>query len=36
MHKDTVKGAAKDMKAYLGAYDKSFDPPGNQNRSAWE
>ena len=28
--------AAKDMKAYLGAYDKSFDPPGNQNRSAWE
>ncbi|CAN7534367.1 tetratricopeptide repeat protein [Acidovorax sp. NB1] len=28
--------AAKDMKSYLGAYDKSFDPPGNQNRSAWE
>ena len=28
--------AAKDMKAYLGAYDKSFDPPGNQNRAAWE
>lgn len=28
--------AAKDMKGYLGAYDKSFDPPGNQNRSAWE
>ncbi|MDH4416149.1 MAG: tetratricopeptide repeat protein [Acidovorax sp.] len=28
--------AAKDMKAYLGAYDKSFDPPGNQSRSAWE
>ena len=24
------------MKAYLGAYDKSFDPPGNQNRAAWE
>ncbi|RQO80282.1 nuclear transport factor 2 family protein [Acidovorax sp. FJL06] len=28
--------AAKDMKGYLGAYDKSFDPPGRQNRSAWE
>ena len=28
--------AAKDMKAYLGAYDKSFDPPGNQNRAVWE
>lgn len=28
--------AAKDMKGYLGAYDKSFDPPGNQNRAAWE
>ncbi|WP_100411082.1 tetratricopeptide repeat protein [Acidovorax sp. 69] len=28
--------AAKDMKGYLGAYDKSFNPPGNQNRSAWE
>lgn len=24
------------MKGYLGAYDKSFNPPGNQNRSAWE
>ena len=28
--------AAKDMKAYLGAYDKSFDPPGRQSRAAWE
>lgn len=28
--------AAKDMKGYLGAYDKSFNPPGNQNRAAWE
>ena len=28
--------AAKDMKAYLAAYDKSFDTPGNQNREAWE
>ena len=28
--------AAKDMKAYLGAYDKSFDPPGRQGRAAWE
>ena len=24
------------MQAYLGAYDKSFDPPGRQTRSAWE
>src|SRR3989344_4962020 len=28
--------SAKDMQAYLGAYDKSFDPPGRQTRSAWE
>ena len=28
--------AAKDMKAYLAAYDKSFDPPGRQSRAAWE
>jgi len=28
--------AAKDMTAYLGAYDKSFDPPGRQTRAAWE
>lgn len=28
--------AAKDMKAYLGAYDKDFDPPGRQTRAAWE
>ena len=28
--------AAKDMKTYLGAYDKSFDPPGRQSRAAWE
>jgi Flp pilus assembly protein TadD len=25
----------KDMTAYLGAYGKEFDPPGNQSRSAW-
>ena len=24
------------MGAYLGAYDKSFDPPGRQTRAAWE
>ncbi|MNV78139.1 hypothetical protein D3C71_1716120 [compost metagenome] len=24
------------MPAYLAAYDKSFDPPGRQSRSAWE
>ena len=28
--------AAKDMAAYLSAYGKDFDPPGNQTRSAWE
>ena len=28
--------SAKDMPAYLAAYDKSFDPPGRQSRSAWE
>ncbi|MCA0214061.1 MAG: tetratricopeptide repeat protein [Proteobacteria bacterium] len=28
--------AAKDMGAYLGAYGKEFDPPGNQDRKAWE
>ncbi|HNW01420.1 MAG TPA: tetratricopeptide repeat protein [Burkholderiaceae bacterium] len=28
--------ARKDMNAYLGAYGKAFDPPGNQSRAAWE
>lgn len=28
--------AAKDMKGYLAAYDKNFDPPGKKSRSAWE
>jgi tetratricopeptide (TPR) repeat protein len=28
--------AAKDMGGYLGAYGKEFDPPGNQDRKAWE
>ncbi|MEY2954233.1 MAG: hypothetical protein RLZZ401_2320, partial [Pseudomonadota bacterium] len=28
--------ATKDMAAYLGAYGKEFDPPGNQSRPAWE
>ena len=28
--------AAKDMSTYLGAYDKSFDPPGRMTRAAWE
>ncbi|MFN9474731.1 tetratricopeptide repeat protein [Acidovorax sp.] len=28
--------AAKDMKAYLAAYDKDFDPPGRLTRAAWE
>lgn len=27
---------AKDMKAYLSAYDKTFDTPGKQSREAWE
>ncbi|MFM2274360.1 MAG: hypothetical protein RL211_232 [Pseudomonadota bacterium] len=28
--------ARKDMSAYLVAYGKAFDPPGNQSRAAWE
>jgi len=28
--------SSKDMHAYLGAYGKDFDPPGNQTRKAWE
>jgi len=28
--------ASKDMGGYLGAYGKEFDPPGNQDRKAWE
>lgn len=28
--------AAKDVKGYLAAYGKDFDPPGNASRSAWE
>ena len=28
--------AAKDVKGYLAAYGKEFDPPGNASRSAWE
>ena len=28
--------SSKDMKGYLSAYDKSFDPPGRQGRAAWE
>ncbi|MBA4327509.1 MAG: DUF4440 domain-containing protein [Polaromonas sp.] len=28
--------AAKDMTAYLGAYGKDFDTPGDQSRKAWE
>ncbi len=28
--------AAKDMKAYLAAYGKDFDPPGHMTRAAWE
>ena len=28
--------AAKDMKGYLAAYGKEFDPPGNASRSDWE
>jgi len=28
--------AAKDVKAYLAAYGKEFDPAGNMSRSAWE
>ena len=28
--------ASKDMGAYLGAYGRDFDPPGNLTRKAWE
>ena len=28
--------AAKDMKGYLSAYGRDFDPPGAQPRTAWE
>ncbi|APW43215.1 tetratricopeptide repeat protein [Rhodoferax saidenbachensis] len=28
--------AAKDVKGYLGAYGKEFDPPGSKTRSDWE
>ena len=28
--------AAKDIKAYLAAYGKDFDPPGRMTRTAWE
>ncbi len=28
--------AAKDMKGYLSAYGKEFNPPGRQTRAAWE
>ncbi|MDP3620141.1 MAG: tetratricopeptide repeat protein [Ramlibacter sp.] len=28
--------SSKDMGAYLGAYGKEFDPPGNMSRKAWE
>lgn len=28
--------SAKDMNAYLAAYSKDFDTPGNQTRKAWE
>lgn len=28
--------SARDMKAYLAAYSKEFDPPGSMSRSAWE
>lgn len=28
--------ASRDMKGYLAAYGKEFDPPGSMSRSAWE
>ena len=28
--------SSKDVKGYLGAYGREFDPPGSQTRSAWE
>ena len=36
MHAWANAWASKDMKGYLGAYDKSFTPPGALSRSAWE
>lgn len=31
-----VAWSSKDVKGYLGAYGKEFDPPGSQSRGAWE
>ena len=28
--------SARDVKAYLGSYGKSFDPPGSMSRKDWE
>jgi ketosteroid isomerase-like protein len=28
--------SSKDIKGYLGAYGKEFNPPGSQSRAAWE
>ena len=36
MRNRLVATGKQDMNAYLGAYGKDFDPPGNQARSAWE
>ena len=31
-----IAWSSKDVKGYLGAYGKEFDPPGNQSRGTWE
>ena len=36
VHAWAAAWAAKDMSAYLGAYGREFDPPGNQSRQTWE
>lgn len=36
VHAWATAWAAKDVKAYLAAYGKEFNPPGSMKRSAWE
>lgn len=36
MHAWAKAWAARDVKAYLAAYGREFDPPGSMTRSAWE
>lgn len=36
VHAWATAWAAQDMKAYLAAYDSTFDPPGRKSRAEWE